>query len=440
MKTFLKLNSGSRKAWSFNNLTIKSVVFSALVFTVIQSPLQAQVVPNAEYTKPSLWIGAAAGANFNFYRGSTQNISSNVTSQVAFHDGNGIGLFVGPVIEYYKPNSILGIMLQTGFDSRKGKFDQVLSPCNCPRDLSTKLSYLTVEPSLRLAPFRSNFYLFAGPRFAFNFDKSFTYKQGTNPDYSEQVAPADIKGDMSNVNKTVISMQVGAGYDMFLTKEKKRTQVILSPFISFQPYYGQNPRSIETWNITTIRAGASLKIGNGKLLPAPEKVAEKDTMYNNLDRRISKNTNDINTITDVNTKQDNEIDALKNSYTELNTRKATVEVGDVYEFHNVYFGTDQYDLNTEATIELYQLANLMKENPALKIEISGHTDERGTDEYNQRLSERRSKAVVDYLVSKGVNRDKLVIYNYGEQKPIDTTSSADGWRANRRVEFKVLEK
>jgi hypothetical protein len=59
-------------------------------------------------------------------------------------------------------------MLQAGYDSRKGDFDQVITACDCPADLSTNLSYITVEPSLRFAPFKSNFYLYGGPRLAFN--------------------------------------------------------------------------------------------------------------------------------------------------------------------------------------------------------------------------------------------------------------------------------
>jgi outer membrane protein OmpA-like peptidoglycan-associated protein len=131
---------------------------------------------------------------------------------------------------------------------------------------------------------------------------------------------------------------------------------------------------------------------------------------------------------------------LNIKYSELKARKPNVEVGRVYEFQNVHFATDRYDLNSEATRELDELAYVMKANTALKIEISGHADERGTDEYNQRLSERRSKAVVDYMVNRGVSRDKLVIYNFGEQKPIDGASTSEAWRANRRVEFKVLER
>jgi outer membrane protein OmpA-like peptidoglycan-associated protein len=82
----------------------------------------------------------------------------------------------------------------------------------------------------------------------------------------------------------------------------------------------------------------------------------------------------------------------------------------------------------------------MKENTALKIEISGHTDDRGTVEYNQRLSERRSKSVIDYLVSKGIPRTRFTIANFGEGKPIEAGESPTALQANRRVEFKILEK
>jgi hypothetical protein len=58
----------------------------------------------------------------------------------------------------------------------KVKFDQVITACDCPADLKANLSYITVEPSLRFAPFKSNFYLYGGPRLAFNMDKSFTYQ------------------------------------------------------------------------------------------------------------------------------------------------------------------------------------------------------------------------------------------------------------------------
>ncbi len=270
MKNKITFNKGSRFAGSFKQ-TLKGLVIGALILTGIQSPLQAQEV---EYSRPSWYFGLAGGANFNFYDGSTYKLNDAFTPPVTFHKGSGIGLFLAPSIEYYKPDTRFGFILQAGLDSRKGDFDQQLTDCDCPADLSTDLSYITVEPSLRFAPTKGNFYLYAGPRFAFNQNKAFVYQQAINPDYPNSVAPADVEADFSDVEKTIISGQIGMGYDMPLSKTTSKTQLVLSPFVAFHPYFGQNPRSIETWNITTIRAGAVLKIGSGKRI-TPEEVIVK---------------------------------------------------------------------------------------------------------------------------------------------------------------------
>lgn len=245
--------------------SLRYALVSALLLATVLTPLQAQVV---QYTRPSLWFGAAAGANFNFYRGTTQQLNADLTVPAAFRHGKGIGLYLAPLLEYHRPDSRFGVMLQVGFDSRKGSFDRVITPCNCPADLTTDLSYISVEPSLRFAPFKSGFYLYAGPRFAFNRDHAFTYELGINPDFPDQEPNADINGDFSNVNKNLISMQVGAGYDIQLSSSVRQTQTILSPFVSFQPHFGQAPRSSETWNVTTVRVGAAIKFGRGSEIAA----------------------------------------------------------------------------------------------------------------------------------------------------------------------------
>jgi outer membrane protein OmpA-like peptidoglycan-associated protein len=258
MKTNNNFKKGSRSAWSPNNL-IRSLGVTALIITGV-APVKAQV---DTIIQPSWWFGIAAGANFNFYDGSTQKLNSDLTVPTPFHSGNGVGLFLGPVIEFHRPGSRWGAMLQGGYDSRKGTFKEILTPCNCPTDLSTKLSYVTVEPSLRLAPFKSDFYLYGGPRLAFNLDKSFNYHQKTNPAYPDQIPNPEIKGDLSDVKSMLVSMQIGMGYDIHLSSKSKKSQFVLSPYVSFQPYFGQSPRTIETWNVTTVRAGAAFKFGRG---------------------------------------------------------------------------------------------------------------------------------------------------------------------------------
>ncbi|HLF52383.1 outer membrane beta-barrel protein [Flavobacterium sp.] len=260
MKSKTNSKKESRMTWA-PNLTIKSLVISALVLTGIQAPLQAQEI---QYAKPSWYFGVAAGSNFNFFRGSTHQLNAEFTPPATFHNGNqGVGFYGAPLIEYRPANSVWGVMLQAGYDSRRGEFIEETTACNCPADLKTNLSYITIEPSLRIAPFKSGFYLYGGPRLAFNLDKEFTYQLGTNPNFPNQEPSPDVRGEFSDVKETIISMQIGAGYDIPISSKLKQTQFVLSPFIAFHPYFGQNPRSTETWNITTVRAGFALKFGRG---------------------------------------------------------------------------------------------------------------------------------------------------------------------------------
>ncbi|MBC7747650.1 MAG: OmpA family protein, partial [Methylotenera sp.] len=147
-------------------------------------------------------------------------------------------------------------------------------------DLKTDLSYITIEPSVRFAPFKSNFYLYGGPRLAFNMDKSFTYQLGINPAFPDQAPSNAVTGEFSEIEETILSMQIGAGYDIPLSSDSNKTQFVLSPFVSFQPYFGQNPRATETWNITTIRAGVALKFGQGKnIQEATDMVQDREVDF-----------------------------------------------------------------------------------------------------------------------------------------------------------------
>jgi hypothetical protein len=177
-------------------------------------------------------------------------------------------------VEFHRPDSRLGIILQAGYDNREGKFKEEKAPCDCPVDLSTGLSYVTIEPSLRFAPFKSDFYLYAGPRLAFNLNKSFIFTQGIHSDFVNQDAHLEMNGNFGNINNTIISMQIGAGYDIPISSQNKQTQFILSPFISFQPYFGQSPRSIESWKVTTLRVGAALKFSHERKISASAKIVK----------------------------------------------------------------------------------------------------------------------------------------------------------------------
>ncbi len=247
-------------SWSSNSI----ITHLFLLLCIVLGVSTAAIAQNSQYERPSWRFGMAAGANFNFYQGTTQQLNGNQMAPQAFGHGDGVGLFLAPVIEFHRPGSVFGFMLQAGLDSRRGTWDQVMTPCNCPADLSTELSYITVEPSIRFAPFRSNHYIFFGPRFAFLQDKSFVYEQGINPDYPNSTVAKKVTGDFSDMEKTQVSVQIGTGLDIPLSSTSSQTQLIISPFITYHPYFGQTPRTIETWNNTTIRAGLAVKIGKGK--------------------------------------------------------------------------------------------------------------------------------------------------------------------------------
>lgn len=236
--------------------------FTFLLMVLVCTGLSG-IAQTEKRTEPKWWFGLSGAANFNTYRGTTQLLNESITVPTAFHKGKGIKPYASLLTEY-RPNKTVGFMLNVAYDNRGGKFEEVIAPCNCPADLTTELSYVAVEPSFRLAPFSNSFYLFIGPTFNFNIVKTFSYDQ--NKQYY-------IKGDWSSLRKTMIAAQVGVGIDIPVSKKLSATQMTISPFASFQTDMFQSPRTIETWDVYTIRAGIALKFGTGKVNTVPTVVS-----------------------------------------------------------------------------------------------------------------------------------------------------------------------
>jgi outer membrane protein OmpA-like peptidoglycan-associated protein len=117
-----------------------------------------------------------------------------------------------------------------------------------------------------------------------------------------------------------------------------------------------------------------------------------------------------------------------------------VEIGKKVVLENIYFETNSSKLKTSSYPELERVVRLMKDNPGIKLEISGHTDNVGSYLTNKRLSEARAKSVVEYLVEQGIQRSRLTYKGYSFTQPIASNDTPQGRQQNRRVEFKVLEK
>lgn len=119
------------------------------------------------------------------------------------------------------------------------------------------------------------------------------------------------------------------------------------------------------------------------------------------------------------------------------------KVGHTFELENIYYDFDKHNIRPDAAEVLGELVRTMRDNPTLKIELSSHTDSRGSDAYNMALSQRRAQSAVDYLVSHGIARERMVAKGYGETRLVNHCTdgvpcSRTEHQANRRTEITVL--
>jgi peptidoglycan-associated lipoprotein len=131
--------------------------------------------------------------------------------------------------------------------------------------------------------------------------------------------------------------------------------------------------------------------------------------------------------------------------TKKNVWLEPINLNEPVKIDNIYYDFDKWNIRTDATPELDKLVKILKDNPTLWVEINSHTDSRGDNAYNLKLSQRRAESVVKYLISRGVNENHLKAVGYGETKLLN--QCADGQectdadhQVNRRTEFVIVEK
>jgi len=125
---------------------------------------------------------------------------------------------------------------------------------------------------------------------------------------------------------------------------------------------------------------------------------------------------------------------------ELNIILESVDIGAEMNLYNIYFQTDSFTILPESEPELIRLGEFLKSNPSLKVEIQGHTDNTGDPEHNQKLSENRAHSVTRFLVSYGIEKERLDSAGYGEARPVAENETEEGKRLNRRTTIKILGK
>ena len=121
------------------------------------------------------------------------------------------------------------------------------------------------------------------------------------------------------------------------------------------------------------------------------------------------------------------------------TRLGTIKEGESIVLENIYFAFDKWELLPASFPLLDQVVDFLNKHQAIRIRISGHTDSIGIAEYNQELSVKRARSVVEYIMKQGVAASRLEYTGYGLKIPIATNATEEGRRKNRRIEMKILK-
>jgi len=137
--------------------------------------------------------------------------------------------------------------------------------------------------------------------------------------------------------------------------------------------------------------------------------------------------------TSSNQSQNHKDDITIVTYEDMEKQQTSVRI------NNIFFDFNKSELKPESFPELDRLYKYLNENPAIKIEVSGHTDNVGSDEYNLTLSRARANSVKEYLVLKGISSSRIITQGFGESNPITTNDTEEGRQLNRRVEFKIIK-
>ncbi|HEK85049.1 MAG: peptidoglycan-associated lipoprotein Pal [Candidatus Saccharicenans sp.] len=125
---------------------------------------------------------------------------------------------------------------------------------------------------------------------------------------------------------------------------------------------------------------------------------------------------------------------------EIFQKKTLEEINQEKPLAMIFFDYDKYNIRPDAVPVLETNAQWLKAHPTVKILIEGHCDERGTEEYNLALGERRAKATMEYLVSLGIPAERMKIISYGKSQPLDPGHDEAAWAKNRRAQFLIIEK
>jgi outer membrane protein OmpA-like peptidoglycan-associated protein len=169
------------------------------------------------------------------------------------------------------------------------------------------------------------------------------------------------------------------------------------------------------------------------------KGGEKYAAIGNLARRFAVKKVPVRTTNPRTDKVANRIDFFIDDFSVIDiTEDINLKPGEAFVMKHVFFESGKYDLLPASYPELDKLTAYLKKNPKVKIEIAGHTDNTGSATSNRTLSQKRAEAAMNYLISKGINKNRLKHKGYGSSRPVDSNSMPEGRKNNRRVEVSII--
>ncbi len=400
-------------------MTSLAVMFAANL------PVNAQ---DQDRLHPAWWFGVAGAANFDFYSGSIHQLNQS-TLPYTYTNGMGVAPYYSIFAEF-RPDPVWGFMLNLSLDTHKGLFDKSDAPSGVSTSIKTEYNFVSLEPSLRIAPFEGNFYLFVGPGISYT----------DWPTFNLQLSSEQTREDrFVNVNTIRFSGHLGAGYDIALSKPRSIDQVDISPFVAVVPYFGGEAQSINNLMLTTIRAGIAIKFGCAPEPPMPQAdltpVQEKDVQLTVEPPKFVPAQNKINETLPVANKVffDAGNTNIPDRYVLLTKEQASgFTEGSVGGLSKKATTRSERQLMVYYNV-LNLLGNRMREYPETTVKLVGSSGGKG-----EKIGEENAESVKRYLVNNfGVDGSRIEIegrsmpmvpsekYKNSSSQDIDLTMAED---------------
>jgi outer membrane protein OmpA-like peptidoglycan-associated protein len=247
-----------------------------------------------------------------------------------------------------------------------------------------------------------------------------TYKvEASSPNYNNSLATVIIPLTTTSI-EIEKDFQLSSLSSVTTILRGKITDVLTKAPLGANLIVKDNVKELEIANIKTDPATGEYEVAvpSGKIYSFVVKAPEYMALYDEIDIPMSQ----------------------KNQVITKNAELNDLKVGSKIVLKNIFYDFDKSTLRPASIVELEHLIELLNDYPTMRIEISSHTDNKGTPEYNIVLSNNRSKSCVDYLISKKVDKKRLEFKGYGLTQPIATNETDAGRQLNRRTEFKILSR